>query len=473
MDINTNNSTSLNFSDVLSMINEKEHANKHGEQYDIISKVAYLLGIQKRIFENESEPPKLAVYKKLEMDKRARIIRNLCILRTQLEHNFLKVCQGIQQEGRSILGMPEYMPLDAMQQLSDDGVEIYVHMKDPTPYLINLNQNIKSRINNCRDLFPEWINWNYLSDIFIMPDGLSEEGTKKAAAYYYENMNFYPYKQYLNWPAEDEGNILLNDRKFVTLLYQWNNDEFQNLSLVSDVSERTKANIYTFIENSEKCVFIVDCENSDPYSLCAAIRNLEPERLKKIEKIILFDDIHAASAWELLGAYVKIPVEYIMIERLKDNKSLADVKVAARTCKEFYTNNVDSFVLVSSDSDYWGLMEELPDAKFLVMVEHDKTSYALKETLIKNDIFYCYIDSFYSGGADDIKMEAIQKELARSIKASLDLNLKELMNDVLNRTRIQMSDAAVESFIKRKIKNQLEIEVEDNGEVMLNYRAKK
>ena len=99
--------------------------------------------------------------------------------------------------------------------------------------------------------------------------------------------------------------------------------------------------------------------------------------------------------------------------------------------------------------------------------------YALKETLIKNDIFYCYIDSFYAGGADDIKNDAIQKELARSIKASLDLNLNELMREVLNRTRIQMTDAEVESFIKRKVKNQLEIEVNDDGEVELSYRGRK
>ncbi|SFC69733.1 hypothetical protein [Butyrivibrio sp. YAB3001] len=473
MDITTKNNTSLNFADVIAMINEQAGYSSHGEQYDIVSKVAYLLGIHKRYFENENEPPKLEIYKKLELDKRARIIRNLCILRTQMEHNFLKICQGIQQEGRSILGMPEYMPISAMQALSDDGIEIYVHLKDPTPYLVNLNKNIKSRINNCRDLFPEWLNWDYLSDIFIMPDGLTEEGTKKAAAFYYENMNYYPYKQYLNWPAQDEGNILLNDKKFVTLLYQWNNDEFRNLSFVSDVSDRTKANIYDFIENSEKCVFIVDCENSDPYSLCAAIRNLEPERLKKIEKIILFDDVHAASAWELLGSYINIPVEYIMIERLKDNKSLADVKVTARTCREFYANNVDSFVLVSSDSDYWGLMEELPQAKFLVMVEHEKCSYALKEALMKNDIFYCYIDSFYAGGAEEIKNEAIQKELARSIKASLELNLYSLMTDVLGRTRISMNDDEVKNYIKRKVKNQLEIEVTDNGDVELSYRVRK
>ena len=30
--------------------------------YEIVSKVAYLLGISRRIFENEHEPPKLDVY---------------------------------------------------------------------------------------------------------------------------------------------------------------------------------------------------------------------------------------------------------------------------------------------------------------------------------------------------------------------------------------------------------------------------
>ncbi len=451
----------------------KESKKNDGEQYEIVSRVAYLIGVYKKAFDNDPGHLKIGIYEKLETEKKARIIRNLCLLRTQLEHNFLKICQGIQRDGKSIIGMPEFMPMDVMQKLSDDGVDIYVHLKEPTPFLINLNQTIKNRINNCRDLFPEWINWDYLSNIFIMPDGLTEAGTKKAAAYYYENMNYYPYRQYINWPASDEGNILSNDRKFVTLLYRWNKDEFQHLSYVTDVSERTKANIYTFIEESKKCVFIVDCENSDPYNLCAAINNLEPERLNKIEKIILYDDIHAASAWELLSSYVNIPVEYIMIERLKDNKSLADIKVAARTCKEFYNNNADSFILVSSDSDYWGLMEELPLARFLVMMEHDKVSPALKDVLIKNSIFYCYIDSFYAGGGKDIKSEAIQKALSASVKETLSLNLNSLMDDVLARTRIKMSDEEVSNFVKRKLKTGLELQIEDNGDVTLKYKAKK
>ncbi len=445
----------------------------HGEQYEIISRVAYLIGVPKRIFDNEHEPPKIEIYQKLEREKKARIIRNLCALRTRLERYFLKVCLAIQREGRSIMGMPEYIPTELLQALNDDGIDIYKNLKDPSPFLYSLNQNISNRINNCKDLFPEWINWEYLSGIFIMPEGTTDEGTKSAANFYYENMQYYPYQQYINWPAEDEGNILLNDKKFVTLLYSWNEDEFRDLSLVSDVSGRTKANIYTFIEKSSKCVFIVDCENSDPYNLCAAIRNLDSERLSKIDKIILFDDVHAASAWELLESYIDIPIQYIMIKRLKDNKSLADIKVAVKTCQEYFTNEVDSFVIVSSDSDYWGMIEELPDANFLLMIEHEKSSFALKKTLMENNIFYCYIDDFYSGGGDDIKNAAIEKEIARVVKASLDLNLNNLMRDVLERTRIEMTEDEIQKFISKKIRSHLRVEVSDDGDVELEYRLKR
>lgn len=50
--------------------------------YEIVSKVAYLIGVPKRIFDNEHEAPKIEIYEKLDADKTARIIRHLCIIRT-------------------------------------------------------------------------------------------------------------------------------------------------------------------------------------------------------------------------------------------------------------------------------------------------------------------------------------------------------------------------------------------------------
>ncbi len=47
----------VDFSEVIAKINETAGFS-YGEQYDIVSKVAYLLGVNKRIFENDHEPPK-------------------------------------------------------------------------------------------------------------------------------------------------------------------------------------------------------------------------------------------------------------------------------------------------------------------------------------------------------------------------------------------------------------------------------
>ena len=57
------------------MLNGVEYA---GEQiaykdstYELVSKVAYLIGVPLRIFQNEHEPPKIEIYNRLEQDKNA------------------------------------------------------------------------------------------------------------------------------------------------------------------------------------------------------------------------------------------------------------------------------------------------------------------------------------------------------------------------------------------------------------------
>jgi len=56
-----------------------------GENRGIISRVAYLLGVPQWVFENELEAPQLEVFQELDQDKNARIIRNLCMVRTAME----------------------------------------------------------------------------------------------------------------------------------------------------------------------------------------------------------------------------------------------------------------------------------------------------------------------------------------------------------------------------------------------------
>ena len=57
--------------------------------------------------------------------------------------------------------------------------------------------------------------------------------------------------------------------------YQKKGDYFTEYSKVSDAGSYIKGSIYEFIGSSEKVVVVVDCENSDPYKLCATLKNLD------------------------------------------------------------------------------------------------------------------------------------------------------------------------------------------------------
>ena len=226
--------------------------------------------------------------------------------------------------------------------------------------VIDLNRHISNRINNCKPIFPIWIKWDYLRQLFIMPNGTTEAGIKAAAEEYYRNLSSYPYQVYMNWASLDRGNILYSDKKFVELLYEENNDIFTDLRKVTDAGNVSKSGIYEFLDNSEKTEIIVDCENSDPYKLYATLKNLDQQKLLgKIAKIILIDDVNTTPAWGILQDFTDFEIQHEVVERLKENKSLVDMTLSALTSIEHYENGVDSYVLASSDSDYWALVSAM------------------------------------------------------------------------------------------------------------------
>lgn len=282
---------------------------------------------------------------------------------------------------------------------------------------------------------------------------------------------------YMNWAPRDEGNILYNDKKFVTLLYQWHGDAFTEYSRVSDVSGYVKGSIHEYLSASVRTVIVVDCENSDPYKLCATLKGLDYKNIAKIAKIILFDDVHTASAWRILESFMDIPVEHILIERVKQNKSRVDIMLTARACQEHYQNHVDSFVIVSSDSDYWGLISSLSEARFLVMLEREKCSLlerekcssAMKHALSESGTFYCYIDDFYSGNSDEIRMSALFKEMYQYLDNAIHLNVNDMFAEALQATRISMTDVEKRQFYDRYIRS-LRLTIDRDGNASIDFK---
>ncbi len=440
--------------------------------YVIVSKIAYLIGVPKRIFENEHEPPQLEVFSQMENDKSARIIRHLSICRTAIERNFKYINEKMRMEYKTILSLPQFVPSDSINQLLADGVSFIKKSSTRlSDHIVEINRLISDRVNNCKQLFPLWLNWQYIRELFIMPNGLCEKETKAAADIYYDSLRLYPYQMYINWSPHDEGNILYNDKKFVTLLYRWHNDDFTEYSKVSDAGGYIKGSIYDFIDDSQKVVIVVDCENSDPYKLSATLRRLNRAYTDKITSIILFDDVHTATAWSILERFTAIPVEHILIERIKQSKSLVDIRLTARACQEYYENKVDAFIIVSSDSDYWGLISSLPKAQFLVMIEHDKCGPDMKAALVNSGIFYCYLDDFYSGDSDELKTNAIFQEMRNYMEKAVRLNVNDMFNDALRATRIEMTPAARQQLYDTYIKT-LQLSISNSGDASIVIKVK-
>ena len=96
----------------------------------------------------------LDIYEKLDKNTNARIIRELCRLRSAIERNFGLINSKIQYEYKTLMTIPEYIPVDAIMYLSGEGISI-IKSKNRilVDYIIDLNRIICDRINNCSSIF--------------------------------------------------------------------------------------------------------------------------------------------------------------------------------------------------------------------------------------------------------------------------------------------------------------------------------
>jgi len=440
----------------------RSYTDYHNSKYDIISILAYLIGVEKRHFESEFEPPVLEHYERLDTNKNARIVRNLCRIRTAFEKNNKKIFNEFRYGMYNIGSLPDLIPADAVHQLSQDGVALQKSRPDIEAYVIAINRELSNRIGNCKNLFPEWINWEYIKPLFLMPNGMRSEGLKAAYAEYNKDRNKFPYQCYMNWPGSAEGNILYCDEKFVRLLYEAHEDTFPDLSLVKDVGNIVLDNIAGFIDNSKRAIVVVDCENSDPIKLAAALSSLSKAGLAKIQKILLFDSDYTTTGWQVLSSVAAFPMERIHVPRLNEHKSQVDMTLAANTCKEVYTNGVDSVILVSSDSDYWALIKTLSDVNFLVMVEKEKCGQDIKRALEQRNIHYCYLDDFYTGASYAIKTTALVQHIQSQLDEMVCFNAQSLLDDAIHSTWVRMTDKERSSFYDRYLRR-MRIEIAADG----------
>ena len=84
-------------------------------------------------------------------------------------------------------------------------------------------------------------------------------------------------------------------------------------------------------------------------------------------------------------------------------------------------------------------------------------------------VFYCYIDDFYSGNAEDIKLGAIFKELNRYIEKTVRLNINDMLNEALRSARVEMGTEERKRFIAQYIRP-MRMSINDTGDMVLELK---
>ena len=432
---------------------------------DIVSRVAYLIGIDDKFFgigqyENMNPQFYRSIYDELNQDREARIVRHLCILRTKLQKNFRAIFTEMNSDIKNIDAIPDLVPQDSLKQLENDGILFVRARRKLEDYIVDVHNYLLPHVPNCQKFIPDWIKWNYIKNLFFIARGNTVDGNKEAARIYSECRDLFPYQAYINWiPDEGDGNILRDDAKFLPILYEHNRDKFYDMSKVTEAGDAAMTDPENFFNNAQRILFAIDCENADPCKVIGIFKNLEQRGLlDKIYKVLLVDDEHTSTQWRALRRNENLPLEYYLTDRVKDEKSAVDVALTIKFYREV-TNCVnagtpiDAAVIISSDCDFWPLIELTPEIKFLVMLEYDNCSQAYYQRLQNHDVAFFYIDEFYMSGNIELKTETVLQDVIHEIEDNLlnTINLYSIINRILNRLGLKMSEQELTQFFEKYI----------------------
>lgn len=172
------------------------------QMYEIVSKVAFLIGVKEHLFENDQTHFDKNLYNEWIQNTNTRVVRNLCLVRSFLFMKYKAINNAIVYDMKNINILDEYFHCDVIESLREDGIELSHANWRINQYITDVSEKISYYINNCKSLFPIWINWEYIKELFVVPKIHDERQIKSVWGYYINNINDYPFKLFINVRGE-------------------------------------------------------------------------------------------------------------------------------------------------------------------------------------------------------------------------------------------------------------------------------
>mgnify|MGYP002705009186 FL=1 len=425
--------------------------------YNLVSKTAYLLGVDREdYFMNYKDE----IFEEMENIPEAKILRIMSKFRTALLNNYKEISQKIIYDLKNLDSLPDYFSQKDFRFLRSHGVEIVKVNTKAEDYIYYITKEITNYTGKViPKVYPIWVNHEYVKELFAMKCSRPKDGFAVVKSFA-SKRNLYPYHIYINLSTI----ALTNDKAFTDCIYAAHGKSFNDSSKVINRSANFSVGFESFFEAAGDIYILVDCENTNVYKLYCMLLGIK-EKFKdgfsKIRKICLYDDIHTTNAWKLLHRFTEIKIEHNLIERVVENKSLVDIQLSTGACKAYYEDKIKDFILVSSDSDFFGLINSLPLCNFQVAVEKDNVSDQVLDAMDDIETAYCYMDDFYSGSLEPLYEAALKLEINDFLSTKTTIQLHKLFASAAKNARIDISDKELEVYLSKYAKS---IHIERNAD---------
>lgn len=376
--------------------------------------------------------------------------RKLCSLRSLIIASFTDINEQF-RNGVQLADIP--MTARLVSDITKYDINI-VNSGSLSRNVIELNKLIDERIEKIalgfKGIPQEWI-----QEMFSMPAGDTIDGVRMAVRRYRQFKNFYPYQKYVNWPFAEtpeekrSKNIFGNDKDLHTLL--------------AEIHANKESKLIDFVGTARDVVVVVDCENSDAQRLYDALRTVKGN----LRKIILIDDTHTNLMWdEMVREYREagVTIEHDELPRLKEQKSLVDLRMVAKTCEEFYKNNVSHFILASSDSDIWALISSLPDAEIMVLAEKCKCGDVLIEALTQHKIQRLFLEDITVNSSE--LMDRIMHKQIEALMSKSYIDVKRTVIHAAQKLNLFLDKEVIDKYTSEALAEVCAVKDDSTGKVI-------
>ena len=134
---------------------------------EVVTTIAYMIGVRMSAL-TVSYGECSELIEKLRADRDATTIRYLCKLRTVLMQKFKKTDDLMRYQIKNLYNI-EWYDHDNIKQLEKWGFTIIQANYRSDKYMQDLTKLINENIDKCSHLFYDWLNWEYIRDLFFVP----------------------------------------------------------------------------------------------------------------------------------------------------------------------------------------------------------------------------------------------------------------------------------------------------------------